>query len=71
MKTRKNWLFSAKKKPTSTICASNIKSPDYQILTPELINKLIFLFKFLEKDESKFNNITKVYILFIKFFQQI
>lgn len=54
-KSKKNWLFTKKK---TTICTShnNIKSPEAPFLTQEVIKQLKVLMKFLDKDESEFND---------------
>lgn len=55
VKAKKHWLFTMNKKKPASICTSNsnVKSPDCPILTADLIKQLIFLMKFLEKDESE------------------
>lgn len=54
-KGKKNWLFT-KKKPTICSSHNNIKSPEAPFLTEEVIKQLKVLMKFLDKDESEFNN---------------
>jgi hypothetical protein len=54
IKGKKSWLFPKKK--ASTICTANVKSPETPILCTELIDQMIFLMDFLEKDESELNS---------------